>query len=68
MISLQFLWNCFYFGVSSQGGPLETQEEIDLLSEIIDPMDRIKVIDNNGNESCDITIPLYSILAMKGSE
>lgn len=61
-------WCCRYFGISAQGGPLETQEDINLLSDISDPIDRIKVMDNDGNEHNDITIPLCSILTMKEGE
>lgn len=69
---LPFLWqylycnstifDTFYYGVSAQGGPLETEADSAKLSDFDDPIDRILVIDNDGNKCNDITLPLWETL------
>lgn len=49
-----------YFGISALGGKLE---DSDKLSEFNNPCDRIIIVDNDGNESSDITIPLNMIVS-----
>lgn len=49
-----------YFGISAQGGRLEESEK---LLNIIDPCDRVKVVDGEGNSSKDITLPISWIMS-----
>lgn len=54
------LWNAKYFGVSAQGGEISEDNPGEILSEKYDnPLDRILVIDNEGNHSNDITLPIH---------
>lgn len=48
-----------FWGVSAQGGKLENEEE---LLNYPEPMDRIIVVDNNGDIYHDITMPIYKIV------
>ena len=63
------LWNANYFAISAQGGSLESEEKRDrLIEQTHDPIKRIQVIDNEGNVSNDITIPLNYILGQLNNE
>jgi len=75
---LPFLWqylftnstifDVFYYGVSAQGGPLENEEDSERLASFHDQMERILVVNNNGAESHDITLPLWEALQEKVGE
>jgi hypothetical protein len=53
-----------YYGVSAQGGTLEQDAEIDALCENYGerPVERIIVVNNNGETSHDITLPLWEAM------
>lgn len=62
------IFDVFYYGVSAQGGPLESEEDSERLSSFDDQMERILVVDNNGKISNDITLPLWEALKKKAGE
>lgn len=54
------IFNVAYYGMSAQGGKLE---ERDKLLKINNPCDRINIIDNDGNSSNDITLPISWVMS-----
>ena len=54
------IFNVAYYGISAQGGELKEKKE---LLKIINPCDRINIIDNDGNNSNDITLPISWIMS-----
>ena len=53
------LFNVTCYGISAQGGNLDA---VDALLDIEDPCDRVLVVDQEGNHSNDITLPINWIL------
>ncbi len=53
------LFNMTCYGISAQGGKLDTANK---LLDIDDPCDRVFVVDQEGNQSNDITFPINWIL------
>lgn len=53
-------FNITYYGMSAQGGKLE---ERDKLLKATNPCDRINIIDNDGNKSHDITLPISWVMS-----
>ncbi|WP_312940719.1 TRAFAC clade GTPase domain-containing protein [Oscillibacter sp.] len=53
-----------YFGVSAQGGELETPAQSEALIEqyVGNPEQRMYVVDNSGVKSHDLTVPLWELL------
>ncbi len=74
---LTLLWqylNCnkntfitFYYGVSAQGGTLEDDNaQLEMIKKYeVNHIERIKVVDNNGRLSHDISLPLWETLCKK---
>lgn len=60
------VFNRFYYGVSAQGGALESQEDSDKLLKFEDQVERIIVVDNENNKTNDITLPLWMALNKVG--
>lgn len=59
---------CFdvrYWGVSAQGGSIKSESEQEKLRDISDPINRIQIVNQDGNKSNDITLPIFETL---GSE
>jgi hypothetical protein len=52
------LFSTMYWGVSAQGGVLDNDKLLDFL----EPMDRIIVVDNNGEICHDITLPIFKLV------
>ena len=59
-----------YYGVSAQGGSLQSPEEAECLVEEFEdqPLDRILVINESGVVSHDITMPLWEIMNAQTEE
>lgn len=51
-----------YWGVSAQGGSIENESDQEKLRDISDPIDRIQIVNQNGNKSNDITLPIFETL------
>ncbi len=53
-----------YYGVSAQGGELDTEKDVEeLLERYSDkPIERIMVVDQSGTLSHDITLPLWDVM------
>lgn len=60
LMSNENRYNIKFWGVSAQGGDLT--EDAEKLIEITDPEKRIIVVDSDGNESNDITLPIMGIM------
>ena len=58
------IFSTSYFGVSAQGGALDTSEQSEALIEQYEenPAERILVINSAGEESHDITLPLWEVM------
>lgn len=51
-----------YWGVSAQGGSIENESDQEKLRDISEPIDRIQIVNQNGNKSNDITLPIFETL------
>ncbi len=53
-----------YYGISAQGGALETDEESEMLIDQFEtnPAERILVVNSVGEKSHDITLPLWEVM------
>jgi len=61
-------FDVFFYGISAQGNPLETEEDIKTVSELEDKTERIIVVSGAENKSHDITLPLWTAVAQEGEE
>ncbi|HEY5588988.1 MAG TPA: hypothetical protein VIK86_08540, partial [Candidatus Paceibacterota bacterium] len=68
LYSNAMLFSVSYFGISAQGGPLENEGDIEKLANVTEPVHRIMVMDNYGNFSHDVTLPLLKVLQEKAGE
>ena len=61
------IFNVSYYGVSAQGGKIETSEQAEALIEQYEnnPWMRMSATDNLGVKSHDITLPLWELLNKK---
>jgi hypothetical protein len=59
------VFNVVFFGISAQGGELKDSER---LLEIGNPCDRVKLVEEDGTESTDITLPIKAILGGNNGE
>lgn len=60
VISNSEIFKVKYYGISAQGGKLDESEK---LQEIDNPIDRIKIVDDEDNQSKDITLPISWIMS-----
>lgn len=56
-------WRTAYYGVSAQGGSLETPEDIQQISQKVrDPINRIMIVNNDGEQHNDLTILMHTLI------
>lgn len=68
LLSNHTIFDIFFYGVSAQGGALESEEDAEKLLVFDEQMDRIVVVDNDHNRSNDITLPLWMAVNKEGEE
>lgn len=62
-------FNTKYFAVSAQGGKIETdQEAIELIEKFENPVERIMVVNNNGEKNHDLSLLLWISMNSDGGE
>lgn len=62
-------FNTKYFAVSAQGGKIETdQDAIELIEKFENPVERIMVVNNNGEKNHDLSLLLWLSMNSDGGE